>query len=245
MCGIVGIISPHKDLNAIVFEELMLQSQIRGKHSTGIAFLNKENKLEVDTKPLPVSKYLEKSKVPQSTILLGHTRYSTSDIHFRQPLMSHGIALSHNGVITQEDPKLWGKYFDENEEDFATNNDSELLLKSFNFEENPFSKFPKASVAAGLIVEKDKQLVCFRNYTRPLWKFNVNYEMFGFASTGDIIKRAFRKIGVNAVYSMVQPYKFHYMGINDVDWKTAKIKHLDEGFTIDQQVPTKVAEITD
>lgn len=196
MCGIVGMVSVENDKECFsFFKELLKESQIRGKHATGISFY-KGNKLITIKSKEPAEKFIKGLNfVSYSNFYLGHTRYSTSDLRFNQPINENNISLAHNGVLTQSDPKDWFKEFNYTTK---TENDSELLLKFIEKEniKDVFKKFTKSSISAGII--KDKTLFQFRNTKRPLWliKFKSHNKIrcLIFCSTLDIFDRAFDKI---------------------------------------------------
>jgi len=115
--------------------------------------------------------------------MIAHTRYSTSDLKYNQPLGNDRLAIVHNGVISQSNPKGWKKEFGLTTK---TTNDSELILQSLNAGEHPLNKFKGSMAVCG--ISEDGELFAFRNSERPLW-----YQQFGngviFASTKDILWR--------------------------------------------------------
>lgn len=188
MCGIVGVIgeSPDKIREAVV--KLLLQSQIRGKHATGISYV-KDGKIVTIKKPIPAMEFIELIPKDIGNIVIGHTRYSTSDSRYNQPLDKDNISLVHNGVITQAPFEQWEELY--GLRDFTTRNDSEILLKTCCENKDMFGllNFEESSIAAGII--KHGELWCFRNNRRPLYLFNTD-DVLGFASTENIIKRALK-----------------------------------------------------
>lgn len=191
MCGIIGIRSRDKEISEVIIKELLKQSQIRGKHATGIAYFH-GRKIKSIVDSIPAEKFAEKQNFPDSEYMIGHVRYSTSDLNYNQPITDR-ISIVHNGIITQEPFKNWEEHF--GYKDYQTKNDTEILLKCLQAKKQPFIEFPTSSVAVGVL--EDNKMYCFRNNTRPLWIFSsVNKEnnipLFnGFASTEDIIQRTF------------------------------------------------------
>lgn len=183
MCGIIGVISFNKKLVANTAKALMLQSEIRGKHATGISYYNAQGLVTLRS-PEPVSQFQFPEEM--GNVMIGHVRYSTSNIEYNQPITEGNYSLVHNGVITQAPFEEWESLY--GFKDFATKNDSEILLKAFK--ENMFCQFPESSIAAGILV--NNEIVCWRNEHRPLYMFN-NEHMHGFASTENIILRALGK----------------------------------------------------
>lgn len=189
MCGIIGIISTNEQLAKNTFNSLMLESQIRGKHAAGVSYYD-NNKLITIKEPLPPNEFLNKLPNVLGNIIIGHVRYSTSDINYNQPLQEGEISLVHNGIITQSPFEQWENLY--NLKDFKTKNDSEILLKTIVDNNKEFASwldFENSSIAAGVILYNE--LWCFRNAKRPLYVFyNDELTLSGFASTENIIKRA-------------------------------------------------------
>lgn len=192
MCGIIGVIGTDENNVAIFTRNLLDESQIRGKHATGISFL-KENEGLVTIKQAVKAKDFV---LPEhmGTVVIGHVRYSTSDIKYNQPLQEDGVSIVHNGVITQASFEEWEELFGYT--DFSTRNDSEILLKRIDTDQgiDSWLDFENSSIACGVII--DGELCCFRNTKRPLYLFySEEHNVIGFASTMNIIKRATKKLG--------------------------------------------------
>lgn len=186
MCGIIGVkgvISPDK------LKTLLDESQIRGKHATGVARWNfKTDKIEAIVDSIASKQFTQKySKeleiwCKDYLVLIGHTRYSTSDLRFNQPIFDDSLALAHNGVVTQESPDKWVYKC-------QTSNDSELLfryIKEHSNLNNIEKKFKDISYSTLWI--QNAQLNANRNGLRPLWKYSST-EVEIYASTKDILER--------------------------------------------------------
>lgn len=241
MCGIIGIRCRDKEISEMVFKELLIQSQIRGKHATGIAYFNGK-KIKSIVEATPAKKFAEKQNFPASEYMIGHVRYSTSDLNYNQPITDR-ISIVHNGIITQEPFKNWEKHFGYS--DYQTRNDTEILLKCLQLKKQPFIEFPNASAAVGVL--EDNKMYCFRNNTRPLWIFQSVMEVdgvplfSGFASTKDIITRTFEEF--DSMFEVeiipVEPFmKYIFMGNGTI----TKIPMKSEPtlFKKDQQKSTKI-----
>lgn len=187
MCGIIAVKGKitHKELTSLLNE-----AQIRGKHATGVARWNfKTNKIEAIVDSIASKQFTQKySKELEIwcndyTVLIGHTRYSTSDLRYNQPIYDDSLALAHNGVVSQESPDKWVYKC-------QTANDSELLfryIKEHSNLDNIEQKFKDLSYATVWI--ESAQLNAKRNGLRPLWKFSsTDVEIY--ASTKDILERA-------------------------------------------------------
>ena len=176
-----------------MLERVFHESKIRGMHATGISFIPAWGKDEIVTikQPVPADKFAEnhlhddniKDLISSdgNLYLIGHCRYSTSDLEFNQPLGNNDKAIVHNGVITQELPENWSKIFNYTCE---TKNDSELVLHS----DNALGEYPDASMAV-CELSVEKKLTAYRNGKRPLYMTNLENGIL-FTSTEDIPKRA-------------------------------------------------------
>lgn len=187
MCGIIAVKGKitHKELTSLLNE-----AQIRGKHATGIARWNfKTNKIEAIVDSIASKQFTQKYSKELEIwcndylVLIGHTRYSTSDLRYNQPIYDESLALAHNGVVSQESPDKWAYKC-------QTANDSELLfryIKEHSNLDNIEQKFKDLSYATVWI--ENGQLNAKRNGLRPLWKFSsTDVEIY--ASTKDILERA-------------------------------------------------------
>ena len=113
--------------------------------------------------------------------IVGHCRYSTSDLEYNQPLYNNEKSIVHNGVITQELPQNWKELYGY---DCITKNDSELVLHS----SDPLGEFSNMSMG---VVElyRDRKLRFYRNGKRPIYLTSLP-EGCIITSTADIAKRA-------------------------------------------------------
>lgn len=193
MCGIIGFTSKkvtNKDIE--VLKKVLIESRIRGKHASGIAWHNGKNTILSVVEPIPIDELVQKFDFKVAIhngqmSLIAHARYSTSNINYSQPIVNseNTLAIAHNGVITQDDPSTWKSQYGY---ECVTKNDSELLLRCLENSEEPTKVFPKASIAAITLTNKGK-VSGFRNGIRPLWTGKVG-EGIIFASTYDILDRA-------------------------------------------------------
>jgi len=181
MCGVIGIISKNiLDKNEI--KKLLIQSKIRGQHATGLSYV--ENDI---IKTVIISENAEKIELENinTRCLIGHTRYSTSSLEYNQPISYMNISVVHNGVITQENSKNWGKY----NYNFQTENDSEFILKSYIQEKHPIKEYEEASISAIILDKNKEQINFFRNEKRPLY-YSESKDTFYIASTKNILERS-------------------------------------------------------
>lgn len=187
MCAIIGAIikDPTKD-NFNMIRRVFHESRIRGMHATGMSILY-NNKIMTFKEPVPADKFRhlddleEMINVDGTLYLIGHCRYSTSDLSYNQPLANNSKSIVHNGVITQELPENWNKFYSYV---FETKNDSELVLHS----DDPLTEFPDASMAVCELYE-DGKLRFYRNGKRPLYLTSIENGSI-ITSTQDVPRRA-------------------------------------------------------
>ena len=201
MCGVigyskVGIIDYDLDL----VRNLFRQTMIRGKHATGVTYFNGEELVTIK-EPIPADEFLKKYDPADwvyrdditdqpSLALIGHIRYSTSDLRYNQPFQGEQIAIAHNGVISQEAVESW-------EYKTETANDSEMILRCFEEGDHPLEKFADRSMAVTYIQTLTRaetnapfpMVFGFRNHERPLYCIQRNGWLI-FASTSDILVRS-------------------------------------------------------
>lgn len=193
MCAIIGIFCPKPDATIQkILDSLLGQSQIRGKHATGISYVFGDNELMTISASLPSKELLPLGmEMPEGSplSLIGHCRYSTSDLEYNQPIANQKNSIVHNGVITQKDPSLWK---DEFGYECQTKNDSELILKAIESDAHPLKKFPHSSIAA-IHLDSEGALRFYRNAARPLWWCEYENAII-VASTKDILKRCFEDV---------------------------------------------------
>ena len=100
MCGLVAAFNP-SDVDMILFRKMMLQAMVRGQHATGISYIE-------DEKIITIKEPVRASLFPMPTIktvaIIGHCRYSTSDLEYNQPISGEDYSIAHNGVVTQLAP---------------------------------------------------------------------------------------------------------------------------------------------
>ncbi len=129
MCGLAGIILGNKQRNEDDFEwikesmtSLLVRSQARGPHATGIAVIRRDRTYQLLKRPLPAEAFVETeeyedvmAEIParpdqrkaggdsEVTILMGHTRYRTIGTEKKSnnnhPIRAGKIIGTHNGTI--------------------------------------------------------------------------------------------------------------------------------------------------
>ncbi len=186
MCAVIGSIlrSPsRKDFDALT--RVFIESKIRGMHATGLAYIKNgdvhiiKKSVPADEFPFDFPSYLNEDG---NLYLIGHCRYSTSDLEYNQPIGNESHAIVHNGVITQELPENWEKKYGYKT---VTKNDSELVQHS----NDPLSEFSHMSMAVCEITACTKELTIYRNGKRPLYLTSMANGAI-ITSTVDIANRA-------------------------------------------------------
>ena len=187
MCGVIGaiLLEPTKQDFAMI-RRVFHEFKIRGMHATGMSIIF-NNKVLTFKEPVPADRFVHLDDLKEminddgNLYLIGHCRYSTSDLLYNQPIANETHSIVHNGVITQELPENWSKIFNYTCE---TKNDSELVLHS----DNALGEYPDASMAV-CELSLDKKRTGYRNGKRPLYMTNLENGIL-FTSTEDIPKRA-------------------------------------------------------
>jgi glutamine phosphoribosylpyrophosphate amidotransferase len=193
MCSVIGCYLEEPTPGQIeTLKQVFLESKVRGMHSTGFSVVQ-DNKVITVVEPLPADTFLDKhfNQIKQiaSTVntfeLIGHCRYSTSDLQYNQPIqVFDDLALAHNGVVDQRPPVHWKDYGYE----LQTSNDSELLYQCAHSGKEPLKEFTEASMAV-CELSVTRGLRWYRNGKRPLHFSKVGNGWF-ICSTKDIAKRA-------------------------------------------------------
>jgi glutamine phosphoribosylpyrophosphate amidotransferase len=194
MCGVLGItIKGFKNEDCDLIRSLFHQSMIRGKHAAGVSYV-KGDRVHTDKQPIPADSFIDGQDINSwvnedgNLYCIGHVRYSTSDLRYNQPFSSPSMSIVHNGVITQDSPKSWEASYGLKTK---TANDSELILRALENDEEPLTYFRPSSMAV-CCLSANKTILAFRNEARPLYYY-VDDRMAVFTSTADIAKRS----GVN------------------------------------------------
>ena len=199
MCAIIGaiLLEPRAE-DLLMLHRVFLESQIRGKHATGIAYVKNGN-VVIENRPVPAEDYpfnfQDCINEDGNLYLIGHCRYSTSNLEYNQPLGNQSKAIVHNGVITQELPENWQSIYGY---ECITQNDSELILHS----DDPLREFNHMSMGVCELTS-DKKLRLYRNGKRPLYLSSIPNGSI-ITSTSDIANRA--EVGGKPVEVLMNHY---------------------------------------
>ncbi len=189
MCAIIGAVVKQPTANDFqLLKRVFHESKIRGMHATGISYVKN---IQVFTEKLPVPadqfpfKFSEYVNEDGNLYLVGHCRYSTSDLEYNQPIANSNLSVVHNGVITQELPENWEELYGYKCE---TKNDTELLLHTIEGNVSPLERWQDASLSV-CVLSSNKTLKVFRNGKRPNYLTFIPNGVI-ITSTRDIPKRA-------------------------------------------------------
>ena len=197
MCAIIGAVFKNptlKDFETI--KRVFLESKIRGLHATGISFLPRWTDDVVTIKEaISADKFIEKHmhrdnfkdfiNSDGNLYMIGHCRYSTSDLEYNQPISNKNTSVVHNGVITQELPEHWKELYGY---DCSTKNDTELLLHTIEEDVSPLRRWKDASLSV-CVLSRQKTVQVFRNGKRPNYLTLFSNGVI-ITSTEDVAKRA-------------------------------------------------------
>jgi glutamine phosphoribosylpyrophosphate amidotransferase len=189
MCSVIGaIIKEPRAEDLLMLQRVFLESKIRGMHATGISYV-KNGQIITDKRPVPADQFpfnfANYINEDGNLYLVGHCRYSTSDLEYNQPIANDNLSVVHNGVITQELPERWKELYGY---DCETKNDTELILHTAEDCISPLLRWKDSSLAV-CELHVDKVLRVYRNGKRPLYLTNISNGCI-ITSTSDVPKRA-------------------------------------------------------
>jgi glutamine phosphoribosylpyrophosphate amidotransferase len=189
MCSVIGaIIKEPRAEDFLMLQRVFLESKIRGMHATGISYV-KHGQIITEKRPVPADEFpfnfAEYVNEDGSLYLVGHCRYSTSDLEYNQPIANDNLSVVHNGVITQELPEKWKELYGY---DCETKNDTELILHTAEDCISPLLRWKDSSLAV-IELHVDKVIRFYRNGKRPLYLTSISNGCI-ITSTSDVPKRA-------------------------------------------------------
>jgi glutamine phosphoribosylpyrophosphate amidotransferase len=174
MCSVIGaIIKEPRAEDLLMLHRVFLESKIRGMHATGLSYV-KNGQIITIKRPVPADEFPFNfpSYVNEdgNLYLVGHCRYSTSDLEYNQPIANDNLSVVHNGVITQELPEKWKELYGY---DCETKNDTELILHTAEDCISPLVRWKDSSLAV-CELHVDKVIRAYRNGKRPLYLTTFN-----------------------------------------------------------------------
>ena len=191
MCAVIGAFleNPSSE-DLLTLANVFRESSIRGLHATGVSWV-RNDRIHTMISATPAGKFLEAFDLKNSInedgnlYLIGHCRYSTSDLNYNQPLWDESLAIVHNGVVSQEMPENWERLYGYK---CQTRNDSELILHTLKVKKSPLVEFADASMAV-IELYKEKKLRFYCNGKRPIYFTSLRNGGI-ITSTKDIAVRA-------------------------------------------------------
>jgi len=192
MCGILGIKFKNNKIleRKNDFIELMKQLMIRGKHSFGLCYFDKEF-ITLKSLDPNFEEFLDKFYNSNSNSFIYHNRYSTSgdykNMINNQPITLEYASIAMNGVFSMKKKEEYEKEFNIK---CISENDTEIILRLMENGINIIDilKENKNISFAGIILLKDS-MIAIRNKKRPLYYFETE-DYSGFISTKDTIIRS-------------------------------------------------------
>ena len=191
MCAVIGAyIENPSSSDLVMLADVFRESSIRGLHATGVSWV-RGGQIDSRIDAVPATKFLESLDLQNcinedgNLYLIGHCRYSTSDLAYNQPLWNENVSIVHNGVVSQEMPEKWKDLYGY---DCKTRNDSELIVHTLQANKSPLEEFPDSSMAV-IELYKEKKLRFYRNGKRPIYFTSLRNGGI-ITSTKDIAKRA-------------------------------------------------------
>jgi glutamine phosphoribosylpyrophosphate amidotransferase len=191
MCAVIGaFLEKPSTQDFKMLADVFRESSIRGLHATGVSWV-RGNRVHAMISATPAGKFVEAFDLKTALnedgnlYLIGHCRYSTSDLNYNQPLWDANFAIVHNGVVSQEMPENWERLYGYK---CQTRNDSELILHTLRAKKSPLVEFADASMSV-IELYKEKKLRFYRNGKRPIYFTSLPNGGI-ITSTADIATRA-------------------------------------------------------
>jgi hypothetical protein len=104
MCGIFGVLAQER-VNAHDFSTLAVRSERRGKDSSGLLYLD-DDKYRVIRADYGIKSLMKEVDSASYRFIMGHSRLITNGQADNQPVVRDGVAIIHNGIITN-DAEYW------------------------------------------------------------------------------------------------------------------------------------------
>lgn len=105
MCGIFGVFGNNSSSSNSLFSKLGIMSERRGKDSSGILYYTPDG-YRAARADMRFSELIKREEVIASSVVIGHSRLITNGQADNQPVVRGGVAVIHNGIITNDDQYL-------------------------------------------------------------------------------------------------------------------------------------------
>jgi len=179
LCGMVGFAGKIGVNEEKAFKTMLFLDELRGKHSTGVAFMqgfNEKPEFKVVKEAVRGAEFVEKKEFTQalarkSYVLIGHNRWATQgaiNAENAHPFEFDNIIGAHNGSLK------WG-WKEAFHDSFKREVDSEALYAELNHS-NTQAMWEKLNGAAALtwLDKRDNTVHFLRNKERPLFWATAN-----------------------------------------------------------------------
>jgi glucosamine--fructose-6-phosphate aminotransferase (isomerizing) len=270
MCGIFGVILSPKESGAIddvirLTKSLFLNSEIRGKESTGFSLKSREKKqILVSRRSTCASSYIKhnefkmlesemKASSAKGFSFLGHTRIATNgSLAFdNQPIIKLGSVGVHNGIICNVD-ELWKRSDGiEREQTIDTELLFGLISKSlvdskghsvFAALRNVFNQI-EGTASIGLMFEKFQSLLLGSN-CGSLYYYN-NRRFFAFASEKYILQKSLTDSNIALIETEIKQLSAtNFLCVNELSLELFRANIIDTD-DIDVKLEVEAIEIRD
>jgi glutamine phosphoribosylpyrophosphate amidotransferase len=95
MCSVIGaIIKEPRAEDLLMLHRVFLESKIRGMHATGLSYV-KNGQIVTIKHPVPADEFpfnfAEYINEDGNLYIVGHCRYSTSDLEYNQPISNDNL----------------------------------------------------------------------------------------------------------------------------------------------------------
>jgi glucosamine--fructose-6-phosphate aminotransferase (isomerizing) len=107
MCGIFGAVSD-LSLDVSKVKAVASHSQQRGKDSSGLMWLGKDNGYRVIRADKEIGKIFGSLPRNETSLVVGHSRLITNGMSDNQPVIRDGVAVFHNGIVVNHE-SIWSK----------------------------------------------------------------------------------------------------------------------------------------
>lgn len=246
MCGIFGYcgeVIKSKSQFFSLLTNLAIESEVRGKDSTGFAARYGSNSIIYDKMPTRASIFVKTSprfnaisQNPPKTFI-GHTRLGTNSSNLinanNHPFIGDRFIMVHNGVIPS-----WRYIKSELKLTLDSETDSEIILRVIEKKHTPEERLSTAvewtlnningNMAVALLDKNNPNIWLFRN-DNPIWVTIIPIDFFGtiiyfFSSTKSIFDNAWKKTYNKEIASNIHSQILDSNSLFLASTKSVKIK---------------------
>jgi len=259
MCGLAGIILGDKNRSEEDFEwikesmtTLLIRSQARGPHATGIAVIRKDGSFRLLKRPIPALEFVETdeyedvmAEIParsdqrkaggdsEVTIIMGHTRFKTVGTETKpnnnHPIRAGKIIGTHNGTIYNA-PHI-AKMYGLNR--FAEV-DSEVLFRVANKFRNPvqfkskLKDFRGQMTAVMVNINSPYKIRIYKGNKPFAMKWFDEMDAMMYASNGDYFESVETDVFTTHDYRFKPNRSIQFNTENEIKMKVSNFKFIPE-----------------